>query len=97
MKTVDLSKYAPIISDKKVGEEILKEIMQVFPQTEEVKINMDGIISMTTYCAKQIFGHLYNLLGPVKFEQHIKFKAVTEDVLLIIKMGIRNAVMESLQ
>ena len=47
MKTVDLSKYAPIISDKKVGEEIRNEIMQAHPQTEELEINMDGIISMT--------------------------------------------------
>lgn len=96
MKTVDLSKYAPIISDKKVGEEIRNEIMQAHPQTEELEINMDGIISMTTYCAKQIFGHLYNLLGPAQFEQSIKFKAITEDVLLIIKMGIRNAILENM-
>lgn len=97
MKTIDLSKYAPIISDKKVGEEIRNKIMQALPQTEVVEINMDGIISMTTYCAKQIFGHLYNLLGSAKFEQRIKFKAITEDVLLIIKMGIRNAMLESMQ
>ena len=97
MKTIDLSKYAPIISDKAVGEEIRNEIMQADPRTKVVEINMAGIISMTTYCAKQIFGNLYNQLGPANFERNIKFKATTEDVLLIVKMGIRNAAMESLQ
>lgn len=94
MTTINLSKYAPIISDKSVGEDIYHTILEAEPQMQEVEINMQGVISMTTYCAKQIFGRLYNQLGANLFGKNVKFKGVSNDLLLIIKMGIRNAMME---
>lgn len=94
MTTINLSKYAPIISDKSVGEEIYRTILEADPHMQEVEINMQGVISMTTYCAKQVFGRLYNKLGANLFGKNVKFKGVSNDLLLIIKMGIRNAMME---
>lgn len=94
MKTVDLSIYAPIISDKNVGEKIYQTIMEAHPESNDLQICLRGVISMTTFCAKQIFGRLYNKLGSQKFGQSIKFYDASDDLMLIIKMGIRNAVLE---
>lgn len=94
MKQISLQQYCPIISDKKKGEIIYKNIYGLNPMEEKVEIDMTGIISMTTFCAKQIFGQLYKMLGSSLFEKNIILKNVSQDVLLIIKMGIRNAVMQ---
>lgn len=94
MTKIDLSVYAPIISDKNVGEEIYKKIQEASPQMSSIEICMNGIVSMTTFCAKQIFGRLYNQLGSKLFNQNVKFNGASEDLMLIIKMGIRNAMME---
>lgn len=92
MKTMTLRQYGPIISDSAVGDKILNEILNLNPKEEEVEVDMESIVSMTTFCAKQIFGTLYKELGANLFERHVLLKNVSSDVLLIIKMGIRNAV-----
>ena len=94
MKQISLEQYSPIISDKEKGEIIYNDIYRLNPLKEEVEIDMTGIMSMTTFCAKQIFGQLYKVLGSNIFEKNIILKNVSQDVLLIIKMGIRNAVMQ---
>nr|WP_297230906.1 STAS-like domain-containing protein [uncultured Prevotella sp.] len=94
MKSLSLQPYSPIISDKKIGKRIYNEILELDPKENMVEIDMAGIISMTTYCAKQIFGKLYKELGPNLFEKNIILKKVSTDVLLIIKMGIKNAVLQ---
>jgi len=94
MKQISLQQYSPIISDKDKGEIIYKDIYGLNPMEEKVEIDMTGIMSMTTFCAKQIFGQLYKILGSSRFERNIILKNVSPDVLLIIKMGIRNAVMQ---
>lgn len=47
---------------------------------------------MATFCAKQIFGKLYIDLTPSVFYNNIKIIRATEDVKLIIRLGIQNAV-----
>ena len=93
MKSISLQKYSPIISDKEKGNIIINDIFELNPQDEQLEIDMTGILSMTTFCAKQIFGKLYKKLGSSLFEKNIILKNVSSDVLLIIKMGIKNAVM----
>ena len=93
MKSISLQKYSPIISDKEKGNIIINDIFELNPQDEQLEIDMTGILSMTTFCAKQIFGQLYKKFGSSLFEKNIILKNVSSDVLLIIKMGIKNAVM----
>ena len=93
MKSISLQQYSPIISDKEKGNVIYNDIFELDPQNEQVEIDMTRIMSMTTFCAKQIFGQLYKKLGSCLFEKNIILKNVSSDVLLIIKMGIKNAVM----
>lgn len=93
MRSISLQQYSPIISEKEKGNVIYNDILKLNPQVDQVEIDMTGIMSMTTFCAKQIFGQLYKKLGSCLFEKNIILKNVSSDVLLIIKMGIRNAVM----
>lgn len=91
---IKLEQYGPIISDKIVGEEIYQRISEALSKSEKVIIDFSGIKSMATFCAKQIFGKLYlNLSAEIFFEKLI-LKNALDDVKLIIKIGIQNAIEE---
>jgi len=92
--TISLKEYGPLLSDKKVGEEILKKIKTQLEKSDVVNIDFTEITSMATFCAKQIFGRLYLELGPEKFFERIKFLKTNDDLKIIIKMGIQNALEE---
>lgn len=95
-KYIDLQRYAPIISSKEAGEEIYRQIKECGPKEHEIAIDMREIKSMATYCAQQIFGTLYLELGSELFFKHIIIHNASEDVQLIIKLGIRYAVEKSM-
>jgi len=92
MKTIEFNKYGPIISDKIVGEEIYRLINELLKTESKISIDMSGIVSMATFCAKQIFGRLYISLSAENFFDRIEFTNASEDVKLIIKIGIQNAI-----
>ena len=71
---------------------IINDIFELNPQDEQLEIDMTGIMSMTTFCAKQIFGRLYIELGSECFFKNIIIKGASDDVQSIIKLGIRFAV-----
>ena len=56
METVNLKEFGPIISDRETGFKIYNLIKAKNPHSTIVNIDMDGIKSMATFCAKQIFG-----------------------------------------
>ncbi|WP_242929175.1 STAS-like domain-containing protein [Pontibacter vulgaris] len=91
MKTINLNRYSPIISDKIAGDEIYSTIINELSRNDAVSIDLDGIKSMATFCAKQIFGKLYLELGPNTFFQKIALRNASNDVKTIIKIGIQNA------
>jgi len=93
--TIDLKKYGPLLSDKKIGDEIYQEIRINLDKEEIINIDFKHITSMATFCAKQIFGRLYIEMGPEKFFERIKLMNANEDLKIIIKMGIQNALDES--
>ena len=88
---IDLRDFAPIISSKEVGDRIYEMIMEKDPKNNEVEINLEGIVSMATFCAKQIFGKLYTSLSPSVFSKNIIIKNASSDVKPIIQLGIRFA------
>ncbi len=94
MKKINLSQYGPIISDKAIGQQILSEIKSHLPNNEKIEIDLSGIKSMATFCAKQIFGNLYIEMGSNVFFDKIIFINTSDDVKLIIKIGIQNAIDE---
>lgn len=92
MGTILLSKYAPVIRDKETGQQIYDSIKEMKPESDVVTIDFKDIVTMATFCAKQIFGKLYMELNPEVFFSNIKIINANDDVKLIIRMGIQNAI-----
>lgn len=91
-KNLDLSQYAPIISDKTIGQEIYERIKELDPMTNKVVVELSSIKAMTTFCAKQIFGRLYVELSSTVFYNNVILKNVAEDVKFSINYGVKSAV-----
>jgi hypothetical protein len=91
MKILKLDKYGPIISDKAVGDEIFHLIQEAIVDNDFVYIDLSTIKSMATFNAKQIFGKLYLLLGPQIFFDKLRFEKTSDDLKLIIQIGIQSA------
>lgn len=91
MKEIKLESFGPVISDKDIGEKIYQLIKKELESNDKVSINMNSIISMATYCAKQIFGRLYIELGPENFYDKLSFKNASDDIKIIMKIGIENS------
>lgn len=95
METINLNKYAPLITRRELGEEIYTLIKQGLERNDELEVSMSQIVSMTTFCAKQIFGRLYVELGREEYRRRIHLINLSDDVNFIIRIGITNAVKES--
>lgn len=91
---LQLEKFGPIISDKKIGNDISKLIEKSLQSKKPIEIDFKNVISMATFCAKQIFGKLYIEQGAEFFFENIKMSNVNDDLKVIIKMGIQSAIEE---
>lgn len=91
---ISLNDFGPLISDKKIGNEIYQIIKKGLEKDKVLEVDFINITSMATFCAKQIFGKLYIELGASTFFERIKFENTNEDLQIIIKMGIQNALEE---
>lgn len=91
---IKLEKYGPIISEKKIGQEIYEKLKKALDENNNIQVDLSNIISMATFCAKQIFGKLYTENGAEYFFEKIKFSNVNDDIKIIIKMGIQSAIEE---
>ncbi len=94
MRKIDIINYGMIISDKETGNQLLGDLRKILNNGEDVEVNMKDVISMATFCSKQIFGTLYLELGSKVFFTKIKFINASEDILTIIKIGIQSALDE---
>jgi hypothetical protein len=92
MKTISLGKYAPIISDKEIGDDIYNQIKESLAKDDVVEIDLSEIKSMATFCAKQIFGNLFVELGSETFYERIILKNANNDIKSLIKIGIRHSI-----
>lgn len=91
MTIVNLKEYAPIISDKEAGNTIYSKIKSVLENNEIVTVDFSSMISMATFCAKQIFGQLYVELGGTDFFTRIIIKNANDNIKTIINEGIESA------
>ena len=94
MKEISLTQYGPIISIKTIGDEIYNMIKSSLNREIKISINLEGIKSMATFCAKQIFGKLYIELGSQEFFDRISLKGADNDLKTIIQIGIKHAIDE---
>jgi hypothetical protein len=90
MRKIDLIEFGPVISDKEIGNKIYS-IIKNYVDKEPVELDLSGIKSMATFCAKQVFGNLYLELGSQKFFDRVHIKNANDDVKTIIKIGIQHA------
>ena len=95
METINLNKYAPLITRRELGGEIYSLIRNGLDKSDQVEVSMTHIVSMTTFCAKQIFGRLYVELGREEYRRRIHLVNLSDDVNFIIRIGITNAVKDS--
>lgn len=91
---VDLKEFGPIISTQEKGEKMYSKISKALAKDNILEIDFKNVISMATFCAKQVFGKLYLELSSEVFFQRLKFKNTSKDIQLIIKMGIQSALDE---
>jgi hypothetical protein len=87
---IDLITFGPIISDREIGDKIYNLINQNLLKGENVIVDFKDVKSMATYNAKQIFGQLYKDLGPETFFEKIGLQNTSDDLKVIIRMGIEN-------
>ena len=98
MKNVALKEYGQIFSEKEDGDKLYEQIKKLLNQSDEIiYLNFDGVISMATFCAKQVFGRLYIEQGAEEFFKRIKFSSVNKNLQLIIKIGIQNAINDKME
>lgn len=92
---VKINSFGPIISDKSIGEKIYSEISSSLKEKSVINVDFNGVVSMATFCAKQVFGRLYIEMGADSFFERIKILNVSDDLKIIIKMGIQSAIEEN--
>ena len=96
MKTYSMTSYAPLFVDKEEAQRIHAQILALDPENNEVEIDMTGIESMTTLCAKIIFGALAKSMGLSNFYKKIRFRGLSDEVELVLDMGIESAISDSI-
>ena len=90
-KSYDMKDFAPLFVDKERANLIFNEMMALDPKNNIITVDLTGIISMTTICAKLIFGRLYKILGSDIYHNNVHFIGKSDGVDLVIKMGIASA------
>lgn len=88
---INLQEFGPILSNKVIGNRIYEIINENTPKDNQIIIDLQGIKSMATFCAKQIFGRLFIELSPEIFHKNIILKNMSQDVKASISLGIRYA------
>ncbi|MDO7853588.1 STAS-like domain-containing protein [Hymenobacter convexus] len=91
MDAIHVKKFGSVITDKDVGSEILRLAKEQLSTHGRVQIDLEGVVTMATYCAKQIFGTLYIEMGPENFFKNISIANASDDVKSLIQLGILNA------
>ncbi len=91
IKMLDITSYGSIIVNKDEAEEIYKLIDKQVKQHKQISVDLSKILTMTTSCAKQIFGQLYVELGAADFYERITIKGASQDLKIVIRSGIESA------
>lgn len=93
-RTYSMTGLAPLFVDKQKAKESFDEIVNLDPTNNKILVDMTGIVSMTTVCAKIIFGRLYKKLGSELYHSNIQFIGKSEGIDLVIRMGIASALQD---
>ncbi len=94
---IELKTYGLIISDQESGKIIYEKIKNQIETHGKCVVDFKDIKSMATYNAKQIFGKLYLELGSTAFFEKIEIQNASDDLKLIIRLGIQSALEDEIK
>ncbi len=94
MSTIVIKEYGTIISDEELGNRIFDAINKCIDTDGVVTIDMQGVKTMATFCAKQIFGKLCKKLGQSVFFEKVTIVSASERIKTSIRVGILSALSE---
>jgi hypothetical protein len=93
---MQLSKFGSVINDTQTGSQVYQAISDELKRSSSpVDVDLTGVITMATFCAKQIFGKLYLELGQSAFFSRLILKNASSDLRFIIRTGIDSALEDS--
>lgn len=92
---VSFQEYAPSLSDKSKAQKIYEKIKELDPSNNEIIVDFNGLMAMTTICARMIFGRLYVELGGETFKKNLLLKNAIEPIRIVMKWGISKEVENS--
>lgn len=91
---ISLTDYGNNVTNDMLANQIYDKISEALKQGA-VDIDFTGIATITTYCAKSIFGRLYRKLGGDDFYKQIVISGANQDIKIIIKEGLLDFIQES--
>lgn len=95
MSELHIKEINIVIASQKIGDQILEKIKNILKEEDSVILNFNEVYSMTTSCAKQIFGKLYIEMGAEDFFSKISIINTIDDLKIIINHGIQKALEEN--
>lgn len=79
------------ITSQEVAKEYYQKIISLNPKENEIVVDLKNVVTMTTKCARIIFGDIYIALGPELFYKNIVLENCSEGLQLVIEFGIEHA------
>jgi hypothetical protein len=90
--SIQLLNFGTVINDTQTGASIYDAIKSSLSSNHSpVEIDFSGVVTMATFCAKQIFGKLYVELGQESFFNKLVLKNASPELRFIIRTGIESA------
>lgn len=80
------------ITSQEIAKGYFQRIIEMNPRENEVLIDLGSVVTMTTKCARIIFGDIYIALGPELFYKNIVLENCSEGLQLVIEFGIEHAI-----
>ena len=87
-KIIIVSNYTVELTSDESANVIYSLIKKELSTETKVIIDFNGVLGITTYCAKNIFGKLYFEMTSEGFSKKISFKNLSKDNQIIIQQGI---------
>ena len=80
--------YGNVISDEATGNKILTQIQNILESEGVVNVDFTDVITMATFCARQIFGKLYVDMGRDIFKKKVLLYNANDTVKAIVSDAI---------
>lgn len=95
MKLLKLKEKYCNITSFAIAQDLYTNINSKLESEGIITIDFEDVLSLTTSCAKDIFGKLYLELGAKGFHDKIQFLNTKEDFRIIIQEGILDSLKSS--